>query len=308
MKNNLAKKGLSMSQAQSISNLCNQRAEEIENTLNMCNNSSKTLTIAGKEYPKQIAYRLPANVLESLTKLGQLRACQAFLMQNIKLKGNLILSKKNEKFVYTIPEPKAPVLEKPNTEVQVDEEWAWDMLSKNEINEYLEVEAMAAHLGKFIHKGGKLATLRKEFPIEMLEFIELEEGKKTPIEVVAHHTAEKLLEIHEEIASEHRKYEQRVNFYKAKIKNLVSTENAEIDSKNSIEIQRVNKINRDLNQSFIEEMRAHAAAKEAALKTFESKKLKELKDIVNLRIEIDPRFQPVIDLFLDKVEEKEVEK
>ena len=41
MKNSLASKGLSMSQAQSISNLCNQRASDISALLNNINNVEK---------------------------------------------------------------------------------------------------------------------------------------------------------------------------------------------------------------------------------------------------------------------------
>jgi hypothetical protein len=59
MKNSLApNKGLSLSQAQSISNLCNQRAREISAQLSGVNNYSKSvsITIAGstKEHIIQV--------------------------------------------------------------------------------------------------------------------------------------------------------------------------------------------------------------------------------------------------------------
>ena len=45
-KNSLtSNKGLSLSQAQSISNLCNQRAREIESKLNGVNNYSKSVAV-----------------------------------------------------------------------------------------------------------------------------------------------------------------------------------------------------------------------------------------------------------------------
>ena len=50
MKNSLSSKGLSMSQAQSISNLCNQRSKEITNKLGDINNISKHLTIGEDTY------------------------------------------------------------------------------------------------------------------------------------------------------------------------------------------------------------------------------------------------------------------
>jgi hypothetical protein len=46
-KNNLSKNGLSMTQAQSISNLCNQKAIEIHNSLRGINNASKSIVIGG---------------------------------------------------------------------------------------------------------------------------------------------------------------------------------------------------------------------------------------------------------------------
>ena len=44
-KHSLSSKGLSLSQAQSISNLCNQRSREITSKLNIVNNFSKVLKI-----------------------------------------------------------------------------------------------------------------------------------------------------------------------------------------------------------------------------------------------------------------------
>ncbi len=55
-----------------------------------------------------------------------------------------------------------------------------------------------------------------------LEFMEIETGKKTPLKVTIHHTPEQLLEIHEELAALHRGYEQKVNYFKSKVKAFVS--------------------------------------------------------------------------------------
>jgi hypothetical protein len=86
--------------------------------------------------------------------------------------------------------------------------------------------------------------LRAELPtIKTLEFMEIEVGKKTPMKVSIHHTSEQLLEIHEQLAALHRGYEQKVNYFKAKVKNSVTTENARI-AKERADIQsEVNEIN-----------------------------------------------------------------
>jgi hypothetical protein len=86
--------------------------------------------------------------------------------------------------------------------------------------------------------------LRAELPtIKTLEFMEIEVGKKTPMKVSVHHTSEQLLAIHEQLAALHRGYEQKVNYFKAKVKNSVTSENARI-AKERADIQsEVNEIN-----------------------------------------------------------------
>jgi hypothetical protein len=117
----------------------------------------------------------------------------------------------------------------------VNEKWGWDQLTVAEYNEFLEAEAFAAHIGQFIHKGGKLDQLRAELPtIKTLEFMEIETGKKTPMTISVHHKADDLMELHEELAGLHRGYEQKVNYFKAKVKNAVTAENARIAKENAI--------------------------------------------------------------------------
>ena len=48
--------------------------------------------------------------------------------------------------------------------------------------------------------------------------MEIEVGKKTPMKVEVHHTSAQLLAIHEELANSHREYEQKVNYFKSKVK------------------------------------------------------------------------------------------
>ena len=89
-KNSLSTKGLSMSQAQSISNLCNQRALEIDRVLNQINNFSKTIRIDGVDRILTLGVEIPNNVMELLKEKASLNACQAFLMENIKAKDFLL--------------------------------------------------------------------------------------------------------------------------------------------------------------------------------------------------------------------------
>ena len=302
MKNSLSTKGLSMSQAQSVSNLCNQRSKEISSKLADVNNVSKKLTINGETYTETQANPMPAHVVELLTEKARLSATQAFLMENIKAKDELITSIQRDQFEYEVEAPQRPKTEVRALPFLVDENWGWDQLTTAEYNEYLEAEAYASHIGQFIHKGGKLDRLRAELPtIKTLEFMEIEVGKKTPMKVSVHHTSEQLLEIHEQLATLHRGYEQKVNYFKAKVKNSVTTENARI-AKERADIQsEVNEINSKQDVEYKNAYDKWAAEYKKVSQEFEIDRQNRIENAANLKIEVAERFQPVIDMFLNKL-------
>jgi hypothetical protein len=190
-------------------------------------------------------------------------------------------------------------MEKPNLQDEVEESWGWDQLTTAEYNEYLEVEAYAAHIGQFIHNRGKLDQLRKELPsMKTLEWLEVEVGKKTPVKVDTHHTAEQLLELHEALAGLHREYEQRVNYFKAKVKNLVTAENARIARANADEQARVNAINQKIQAEFESAQKAWLGDEQKEIFNFQEHIENHIKEIASYRIQVPARFQPVIDMFI----------
>jgi len=301
MKNSLSTKGLSMSQAQSISNLCNQRSKEITSKLSDINNVSKTLTIGSDTYTETPAKPIPANVVDLLQEKARLSATQAFLMENINAKDEMINSIKREYAHYSekVESPKRPNLEHAEVVSPITEDWGWNQLSAADYNEFLEAEAYAAHIGQFIHKGGPLDKLRAELPkIKTLEFMEIEVGKKTPIKVEVHHTSEQLLSTHEELAALHRGYEQKVNYFKSKVKNSVTSENARIAKINADEQSRINEINAKLREEFQKQNESWLAEERKFAQEFEANRQKRIADAVALKIEVASRFQPVVDEFL----------
>jgi len=302
MKNSLSSKGLSMSQAQSISNLCNQRAKEITNKLADVNNVSKTLVINSETYTETQGNPMPANVVELLIEKARLSATQAFLMENIKAKDELIKKIQYDEFEYNVDAPERPKTFKKDLPSLVDENWGWSQLTTAEYNEYLEAEAYASHIGQFIHKGGKLDKLRAELPtIKTLEFMEIEVGKKTPMKVSIHHTSEHLLELHEQLAALHREYEQKVNYFKAKVKNSVTTENARI-AKERADIQaEVNEINSKQDVEYQNAYDKWASEYKKASEEFEENRQKRIQEAANLKIDVAERFQPVVDMFLKQL-------
>ena len=298
-KHSLSTKGLSLSQAQSISNLCNQRATDIAAELNGINNVQKELTIGEHTYIETVGKPVPSNLTELLLEKSKLHATQAFLMENIKAKDALIREARYRGMDVSLSAPDRPKLEEFESLDEVDESFGWSQLTSNEINEYTEAEAYAAHIGQFIHKHGPLDSLRKELPsIKTLEWIEVEQGKKTPLMVTIHHTNEQLLGIHNELAAKHRQYEQRVNYFKAKVKDLTTAENARIARYNADGFAKINATNDVLNSQYQKEYAAYNAELTRLRQEIEFKRQNEISEIASLRINVDARFQDVVDTYL----------
>ena len=303
MKNSLSSKGLSMSQAQSVSNLCNQRSKDITAQLADINNVSKELTIGSETYIETKGNPIPTNVVQLLQDKARLAATQAFLMENIKAKDELINDIKSERFVYDVEQPVRPTTISKNLPMEVDEDFGWDQLTTSEYNEFLEAEAYASHIGQFIHKGGRLDRLRAELPtIKTLEFMEIEVGKKTPLKVSVHHTPAQLLAIHEELAALHRGYEQKVNYFKSKVKNAVTSENARIQKERGNIQGEVNQQNSDLANAYKLAYEEWTANQRKAQHEFEEKRQGRIQEAVNLKIEVPQRFQGTINGFLDQLQ------
>ena len=302
MKNSLSSKGLSMSQAQSISNLCNQRSKDITAALADINNVEKTLTIGTETYIETQGNPIPDNVVALLQDKARLSATQAFLMENIKAKDSLITSIQRENYYASAPRPESPEYVEVELKKLVTEEWAWNELLAAEYNEFLEAEAYAAHIGQFIHKGGTLDRLRTELPkIKTLEFMEIEIGKKTPMKVEVHHTSAQLLSIHEELANTHREYEQKVNYFKSKVKNAVTKENARIANENGDAVAKANEANQTLRDEYRKLNEEWNAFVRKETQEFEAKRQARIEAAVALKIDVAPRFQSVVDEFLNQL-------
>jgi hypothetical protein len=297
---NLSTKGLSMSQAQSISNLCNQRAQEMQRELDSYNVSSKSIKVNGETFDLETAYPMPGQVIELLKEKSKLHATQAFLMEAIKEKSDIIQQLESSRFDSSnLVEPERPEYPDLHIANSVGEHWGWTQLTPSEYNEYLSAEAYASHLGQFIHKGGKLSKMRKELAdLPAIEWMNVKEGEKTPVKIQKHHTAQQLLAVHEQIANEHRVYEQRVNYFKAKVKNLVSDENARIQKENADKAKAYELEEQRINEEYRAAMNAYRAQFIAENSSFNADREKAIKDAAALRISVDSRFQDVIDMFI----------
>jgi len=144
--------------------------------------------------------------------------------------------------------------------------------------------------------------LRAELPtIKTLEFMEIEVGKKTPMKITVHHTAAQLLTIHEELAALHRGYEQKVNYFKSKIKNAVTSTNAAVQKARGDIQARVNQQNLELANEYKLAYDKWLADQRKAQHEFEEARQGRIQEAVNLKIEVAERFQSVVDEFLNQL-------
>lgn len=303
MKHSLASKGLSMSQAQTISNLCNQASRDFLATFATINNCSKAVSFKGKELTQQKGVKMPATIQDQLQDIGRYSACQAFLMENMKAKDAQLLALKNQSFVSELKQPVYPELKYAELLKKVDEAWGWDQLSVKEMAEFWENEAMAAHIGQFIHKGGKLDQLRKELPsLPSLEWMTTNgsNSESYPITIHIHHEITALWNLHQSLANLHREYEQSVNYFKAKVKNLVTLENARIAQANGQREAAVNEENNNLINDYKSLVQAYNGQIREEEQSFEKARLEKIKEVAALKIDVDPRFQTVIDELMPK--------
>jgi len=299
MKNTLSTTGLSLSQAASISNLCYQRALEISHRLLGVNNASKSVKVNGETYEETVAKPLPTDVVALIEEKAKLHATQAFLMTNLKAKEQLLQDLKRKFFESKLEAPEKPEFKSFDPKPLVAETWGWDQLTIAESCEFLQAEAYAAHIGQFIHKDGVLDKLRKELPgVKTLEWISVKDGERIPVKVTTHHKSDDLLKTHEELAALHRTHEQRVNYFKAKVKNLVSEENARISKENAVEQETINVSNKKLQTEYANLYTAYTGEVLKERELFEASRQDETKAASALRITVDARFQPTIDSFL----------
>ena len=226
-------------------------------------------------------------------------------MENLKAKETMLSRAKSERpDISGVKYPEEPRIEMGVILSNVTEDWGWEQLSIGEYYEYLEAEAYASHIGQFIHEGKPLDVLRKELlAIPDIEWMTIEEGKKSPVKIEVHHTPKELLDIHEKLAAIHRGYEQRVNYFKAKVKNLTTEENACIAKVNADKQNELEKINNEREATYRAETSKANEAVKSLKAAFETTRQENIKTIASMRIEVDPRFQKVVDTFLSQLPE-----
>ena len=96
-----------------------------------------------------------------------------------------------------------------------------------------------------------------------------------------------------------------MNYFKAKVKNITTEENARIAKVNADEQSKAQKINNDEQQKYQTAMIAYNEQVRTIQTEFEKVRQEKTKEIAAMRINIDLRFKDTIDMFLGKLSDKQ---
>ena len=300
----LGEKGLSLSEAQSFSNIINQRVVTALSTLDRIGAYNETFGYGDKTVAITKNIHLKKDdITERLLKISEYRYAQAFLMEAIKEKAALLqidetvdisdfkyeregeLNNLIEKLIATQREANNILREKPLSHKET--------LDYDKYKDYLYHESVASSIGKFINADGHLTSIRKLAEQKYdIQFTTVEDGKKIAIDVNPLYTPEELLEIHEHLALEHNKSEKRVNYYKANYENYVSSFHIDQKTRYAEKMQEWSKLKKE-----VENLQAESQQLKDA---FENNKRKELIQLRSenskLRVHIDDeKIQKIID-------------
>lgn len=258
-------KGLTTAEANYTANIIKELCERISNEIKQLTLFKGTLNFQGKQTEYNKVYKVE-NLEEKCLEEGNLYALSAWLREAIKAKEALLKQVENDNFNISL-------LNEVNydkaTSLLTEDEVKYS-LPINELAEYLAYEAKAAHIGKKVHPNGifeQWFNMIKNTPK-----IQINEINKDYIVEFDQVVDEKdLYQVYFTLQKEYREAEQKVNYYKAKIKNLLNERNQEINQKNRA-LQ--DKLSQDL-----EIQNSKNLALQAEINNLRGQKLKEVSEL-----------------------------
>jgi hypothetical protein len=230
-------KSVTITEAQSVSNLCNQKSLYILSKLESYNVCQKTILMSSlanstnnEEVVKIKCKKLDQfKVKEFLERLGSYAGLQAFLMEHIKLKNHLIHKVESTILHYSpmndeIAELATQVINLERKVSNLNARAGYskldvidfeDTLDKAVILEYLLSEAHASKIGSFIHKDSKLEKMRKELAnLPTMEYEMFPDKRSAIVQIEPNYEDDVLEKLHAELSDKHRKFERKVNSFK----------------------------------------------------------------------------------------------
>jgi hypothetical protein len=274
----LDKQGLTLAEANYTANIIKELCEKIANEISRMSLFSSKLIFNGQEKTFNKEYKVD-NLETKCMEEGNLYALSAWLREAIKEKNRLLEQTEYDTFGFIFKVlPAVPALLPTPTEEDIKKE-----LSVSELSEFLACEAKAAHLGKKVHPNGVFDKWFKDLkntpPIQIHP-----ENKDYVIYLTQLVFEEDLYKIYFNLQKEYREAESKVNYYKAKIKNLLSDK-----------IREVNNINSETRKAYQEEVDKLNTENHTIRLEIHNKKLEKAKELSELKIIIPNSLQKTMD-------------
>lgn len=214
----------------------------------------------------------------------QLFAFSAWLREGIKAKEKQMDAIRKTPLTIEFPEMKE--VDHPK---EVEESDIISEMNIRELSEYLALEAEAAHVGKLIHNMGLVQKMRKSAQSHQeVYFKEMNVGggiDTFTVSSVLNMSVSELEDLFFSLQEQHRQAESKLNGFKARIKNEVTTRNVQLQHDFIAASQKA----REEYNLAVSEYRAKNAAHEAEI-------LAELKKVSELRILIPHAFTTVCEM------------
>lgn len=226
------KNGISSSQANHVANLIKEKNKVVDSQLSN--------TGAYKEYMDKdgatfcLKNPQPVDLLNLAQVEGNLYALSSWLREAVKARETLLKHYRECPHVVfgDLPVanvPAAPVKRQIPAPAKATDSDILENFSIKDLAEYWTLEAKAAHIGKRIHKGGIISNIREEILTNkdsVTAFTPID-GKHYPITFQKVYEIEAVSLAFDELQKVHREFEQKLNYYKARIQNGIT----ELDAK-----------------------------------------------------------------------------
>lgn len=213
-------KGLTSSEASHIANFLKEQVKGIDITVE----NFKVITSQGKRDNDWLPIdtnKAVEDLKGSLLKKAEYFSLSAWLREAIKYKDNKINEAIAETFDNSNVEGLKPY---PKAVATVDTSWSkfFEHLDIKAQSEYLTQEAIASHIGSFIHR---FDVVRSKIDNYLpTDFVKLSNTETMTVKNTLLYDTDELLREVESLQSIHREAEKTINFYKAKHKEWVAIE------------------------------------------------------------------------------------
>lgn len=243
----LGDKGLTMAEANHQANMVKELMANVASKFNRTNGYKSTVLLHDQEVALN-NYTAIEDLKEEALKEGNYFGYSAWLREGISAKDAALILTKSipvQKFGLESPEftlvtPRMAVID--NT--LFTQEDILDSWTVKERQEYLSVEAQAAHLGKKLHEAQGLGNVKGKIRLireQMQNFtgsglMEYALGGATKTTCIVKHTPlydpTDIERIFLSLQEQHRSYEAKLNYYKSRLKDDLATANIERSNTN----------------------------------------------------------------------------